>query len=91
MANTELGRGGAALHGDQAKRMRDVLASVGTAGDDIAALATAMEAAATLVNELKAEVNGLVAKLDADAGVTDTNYAATHEVSSPNVAYTPPA
>ncbi|MDP9355859.1 MAG: hypothetical protein M3R02_11385 [Chloroflexota bacterium] len=39
-------------------------------------------ATVTLVNELKGDVNGLLAKLDLDAGVTDTNYAATHGVAS---------
>lgn len=39
----------------------------------------------TLVNELKADHNALLAKLDADAGVTDTNYAATVAVAAPDV------
>jgi hypothetical protein len=39
----------------------------------------------TLVNELKADHNALLAKLDADAGVTDTNYAATVAVEAPDV------
>lgn len=38
-----------------------------------------------LVNELKSDFNLLLAKLDADAGVTDTNYASTRTVSSPDV------
>ncbi len=37
-----------------------------------------------LVNELKADHNALLAKLDLDAGVGDTNYAALHSVTSPN-------
>lgn len=35
-----------------------------------------------LVNELKADHNALLAKLDADSGVGDTDYAATLAVSS---------
>jgi hypothetical protein len=31
----------------------------------------------TVVNQLAAAMNALLAKLDADAGVTDANYAAT--------------
>lgn len=38
----------------------------------------------TLANELKADHNALLAKLDADAGVTDTNYAATLATAAPN-------
>lgn len=35
-----------------------------------------------LVNELKAKHNAAMTKLDADAGVTDTNYAALETVAS---------
>jgi len=35
-----------------------------------------------LANECKASINAVNAKLDADAGVTDTDYAATHDVAS---------
>lgn len=38
---------------------------------------------ATLTAELRTDHNALLAKLDADAGVTDTNYAATVGISSP--------
>jgi hypothetical protein len=37
---------------------------------------------AALCNELKADHNALLTKLDADAGVTDTNYAALRTVSA---------
>lgn len=37
---------------------------------------------AVLVNELKADHNGAMTKLDADAGVTDTNYSATRAVAA---------
>lgn len=40
---------------------------------------------ATLANELKADHNALLAKLDADAGVTDADYAALHSTSSNDV------
>ncbi len=39
-------------------------------------------AAVTELNELKADHNALLAKLDADAGVTDTNYAALHTTAA---------
>ncbi len=39
-------------------------------------------ALATLVNELKADHNALLTKLDADAGVTDTNYASLRTVAA---------
>lgn len=37
-----------------------------------------------LVNELKADHNGAMTKLDADAGVTDTNYSSLRAVSAPD-------
>lgn len=39
---------------------------------------------AVLVNELKADHNGAMTKLDADAGVTDTNYSATRAIAAPD-------
>lgn len=54
----------------------------GEADDDIVREWNQMR---TLVNELKTKHNALLAKLDADAGVTDTNYAATQAVSSADV------
>lgn len=86
----ELGAGGAGFHGDQAKRVRAVLQSVETAGEDVEALKAAVEDLATLANELRTDHNALLAKLDADAGVTDTNYAATNGVSAPAVVYPAP-
>lgn len=35
-----------------------------------------------LINQLKLKHNALLAKLDLDAGVTDTNYAATQNVTA---------
>ncbi len=45
-------------------------------------------AAVTLINELKTDHNALLAKLDLDAGVTDTNYAALHTTSAADAAVT---
>lgn len=36
---------------------------------------------AAFANELKTKLNAVLAKLDADAGVNDTNYAALHSVT----------
>lgn len=38
-----------------------------------------------LVNELKTDHNALLAKLDVDTGVADTNYTALHNVSAADV------
>jgi hypothetical protein len=51
-------------------------------GQEIDALIAVVAQLVTLANELKADVNGIVAKLDADAGVTDTNYAALRGISA---------
>lgn len=40
----------------------------------------------TMLNELKADHNAAMAKLDADAGVTDTNYAATAGIAAADIA-----
>jgi hypothetical protein len=48
-------------------------------------LQTKVTALATLATECKTDHNGLLAKLDADAGVTDTNYAATQTVAAASV------
>lgn len=45
-------------------------------------------AAVTLINELKTDFGALLTKLDADAGVTDTNYAATLAIAAANSAQT---
>jgi phage shock protein A len=88
--SNELGAGGAGFHGDQAKRVRAVLQSVETAGEDVDALKTAVTALATLANELRTDHNALLAKLDADAGVTDTNYVASNGTTAPAVVYPAP-
>ena len=36
----------------------------------------------TLVNELKTNLNAVNAKLDSDAGITDTDYASLHDVAA---------
>jgi len=45
-------------------------------------LVTLINQLVTLANELKTDHNALLAKLDADAGVTDTNYAALHTTAA---------
>lgn len=45
-------------------------------------------AAVTLINELKTDHNALLAKLDADGGVTDADYAALHTTAAANSAVT---
>lgn len=45
-------------------------------------LVTALNKLTTLCNELKVDHNALLAKLDADAGVTDTNYASLHTTAA---------
>lgn len=47
-----------------------------------------MQAVSTLANEEKADLNLTLAKLDADVGVTDTNYAATNPIGSADVSLT---
>lgn len=47
-----------------------------------------LQAISTLANELKTDVNLTEAKLDADAGVTDTNYAATNPIGSADISLT---
>lgn len=51
-------------------------------GDDAVALRTTLSSLVTLANELKADHNLVLAKLDADGGVTDTNYASLHTVAA---------
>ena len=61
-------------------------------GASVVALANDLKAkynvAVTLANEVKADHNALLAKLDADAGVTDTNYAALHTTAAADSAVT---
>lgn len=85
----ELGDGGSGFHGDAAVRVRAILNSVATAGADVAALQDAVVDLVALANELKADHNALLAKLDLDAGVTDTDYAGSLTVAAANVVYTP--
>lgn len=53
-----------------------------TPGDDFELLVAKYNAAVALINEMRTNINALLAKLDADAGVTDTNYAATLAIAS---------
>ena len=62
------GEGGANLAPGGAAGSPDLATALRDMADDLAALRTAH--------------NALLAKLDADAGVTDTNYAALHTVAA---------
>jgi hypothetical protein len=53
--------------------------------DLIEELQASATGSAALVNELKAQFNALLAKLDDDAGVTDTNYEATLAVAEDDI------
>ena len=48
---------------------------------DFQALADAVNTLSVTVAELKTDYNALLAKMDADAGITDTNYTATLAIS----------
>ena len=64
----DLGQGASGFHGDAAVRVRQILESVDTvvpAGTDSLA-------------DFATKYNAMLAKLDADAGVTDTDYVALH-------------
>lgn len=52
---------------------------------EFAKLKSDLDALAVLANDLRTKHNGMMAKLDADAGVTDTNYAALGNVTAPAV------
>lgn len=58
--------------------------TVRPAGNDQKKLIAAFNKAVTLINEMKADHNALLAKLDADSGVGDTNYATTNAVAAPD-------
>lgn len=53
-------------------------------GGDVRALITVINQLVALVTEIKTDYNAVLAKLDADAGVTDTNYASTRAISAPD-------
>lgn len=52
------------------------------------AIPSDVEAVVAAYNRLEARLEALLAKLDADAGVTDTNYAATINGAEPNALIT---
>lgn len=52
-------------------------------GQMVTALVREYNQLAALVNEMRTDYIALLAKLDADAGVTDTNYAATLTIAAP--------
>ena len=68
--------------------VNDTFANGGTAahGDQGVALRQAMQACVSLSNLIKASHNHTLSRLDADAVVADTNYAATVAVTAPDAA-----
>jgi len=54
-------------------------------GDQAVSLRSSLGAMSTLANELKADHNAVLAKLDLDGGVADADYAALHTVAAANV------
>lgn len=62
---TDFGRGGAGLTPSRSSGTPD--------------LATALREIATDLAALRTSITGITAKLDADAGVTDTDYASLHD------------
>jgi len=66
------------------KEMAQGFAS-GELWDVLSDLVDDLEALKTLANEVKADHNALLAKLDADAGVNDTDYAATQTTAAADV------
>jgi hypothetical protein len=47
-----------------------------------------LKATSTLGNEVKTDLNLVLAKLDDDGGVTDTDYEATHAIGSTSISLT---
>lgn len=61
--------------------IKNVLSGINNKHDELA-LRRALESVTNDLTNLAAKHNALLAKLDADAGVTDTNYAALHSVTN---------
>ena len=51
-------------------------------GNDVRPIITVINQLVAEVTELKADFNALLTKLDADAGVTDTNYSSTRSIAA---------
>jgi hypothetical protein len=51
-------------------------------GNDVRAIIAAFNQLQAEVAEIKSDYNALLTKLDADAGVTDTNYASLRSISA---------
>ena len=68
----------------QPKRQESKLNRMNTSSK-IAKVGTKIDQLITLVNELRAGIVVLTAQLDADAGVTDTDYAANVDPTAPAV------
>ena len=61
--------------------IKNVLSGITNKHDELA-LRRALESVTNDLTNLAAKHNALLAKLDLDAGVTDTNYAALHSVTN---------
>lgn len=63
--------------------------AAGWHGDDAVVTRTTLSNLRTLANEIRTDHNAVVTKLDADAGVSDTNYAATRSIAAAAVGAIP--
>ncbi|KKN57376.1 hypothetical protein LCGC14_0562820 [marine sediment metagenome] len=61
------------------------LAGITPQGSGTPTLATAMRDVADDFETMRATNNAVNAKLDADAGITDTDYAALHDIASATI------
>jgi hypothetical protein len=76
--------GGALLDPDASiPDLREILVDV---YNDLKELRDRLVEVRTLCNEVKADHNALLSKLDADTGVADTNYASLHSTTAADVA-----
>jgi len=83
------GEGGANVAPKGAQGSPDLATALRDIADDLAMLKAAVDqliadhgGTVALVNELKADFNAVLAKLDLDAGVSDTDYAALHSTTT---------
>jgi hypothetical protein len=63
--------------------MAEIVAHRANPGADIDAIITVLAQYNTFLVELRADYNALLAKLDADAGVTDTTYVSLRAIAAP--------
>lgn len=64
-----------------ADSIKNVLSGIASKHDELV-LRRALESVTNDLANLAAKHNALLAKMDADAGITDTNYAALHSVTN---------